>query len=87
MPDVCTYLQGSHDYSMFWQTTTPSIDDMNTRTFENSMSPGHNLNPVSKCGLTSGRVLDTTEMLDQLQEEHVERAKLYLNKYLLVVDA
>lgn len=87
MPDVCTYLKGKHDYSLFWQTTPPIVNDKETGDLSHTMGPGHNLNPVSACGLQSQNVLDVNEMLEQLQPVESDWASLYLSRHSLTVDA
>ncbi|NJR42452.1 MAG: hypothetical protein HC767_07110 [Akkermansiaceae bacterium] len=87
MPDVCKHLTGKHNYNLVWQTTPPSLEDENTGLFNYSMGPGHNLNPVSKCGLRRSGILDTNRVLERLHSSSKQRAKLYLNRHSMVVDA
>jgi hypothetical protein len=88
MPDLCHFLRSSqHDYKVLWQTTTPSLEDMQTGVFNRSMDVGHNLNPVSACRLGKADVLDTNEMLQLLHSVPEEMASLYFNRHSVVVDA
>jgi hypothetical protein len=78
MPKVCEFFK-SDQFNVYWQTTTPSkAADGSGVVFP--VSEGHNLNPVTRCGLRASQVIDRNATLTALQPNATRRAELYFDK-------
>lgn len=80
MPTVCDFFDADRGYNVYWQTTTPSrVTDDKTK-LVSPVSEGHNLNAVTRCGLSDEQVIDRDATFTALQPNESRRASMYYDK-------
>lgn len=84
MKGICTHFSQKHPYNLYWQSTTPRLQD---KSLSDPMGSGHSLNAFTACELDEGRVLDTYEMIRKLGSSDKQKAELYTGENALVPDA
>jgi hypothetical protein len=51
MPALCEYFNADHDFNLYWIATSPSNDTDLNNSEDYNIGPGHNLNPITRCGI------------------------------------